>query len=38
MNQDALFKMLLKRPAILRSFFEVFLPVRLCSWSRKAVR
>ena len=26
MNHDALFKMLLKRPAILRGFFEAFLP------------
>ena len=26
MNHDALFKMLLKRPAILKSFFEAFLP------------
>ena len=26
MNHDALFKMLLKRPAILRAFFEAFLP------------
>ena len=26
MNHDALFKMLLKRPAILKGFFEAFLP------------